>query len=105
MSTYIDTWTDGHGTVRYFTRSDGSRLRYFTAGSGPALVLMHTIRTQLDYFHRVIPQLGDSFTVYALDLPRHGLVGHRARCPLRRARSSGRSSRVRHGLGPVFAAM
>jgi pimeloyl-ACP methyl ester carboxylesterase len=72
MSTYTDTWTDGHGTVQYFTRSDGSHLRYFTAGSGPALVLMHTIRTQLDYFHRVIPQLWDSFTVYAVDLPGMG---------------------------------
>jgi pimeloyl-ACP methyl ester carboxylesterase len=72
MSSYTDTWTDGHGTVQYFTRSDGSRMRYFTAGSGPALVLMHTIRTQLDYFHRVIPQLWDSFTVYAPDLPGMG---------------------------------
>ena len=69
---YTDTWTEGHGTIQYFTRSDGSRLRYFTAGSGPALVLMHTVRTQLDYFHRVIPQLWDSFTVYALDLPGMG---------------------------------
>ena len=65
-------WTDGHGTVEYFTRADGSRLRYFTAGAGPALVLMHTIRTQLDYFQRVIPLLWDSFTVYALDLPGMG---------------------------------
>jgi pimeloyl-ACP methyl ester carboxylesterase len=72
MSTYTDTWTDGHGSIEYFTRSDGSRLRYFTAGSGPVLVLMHTIRTQLDYFHRVIPQLWDSFTVYAVDLPGMG---------------------------------
>jgi pimeloyl-ACP methyl ester carboxylesterase len=69
---YTDTWTDGHGTVNYFTRADGSRLRYFTAGTGPAVVLMHTIRTQLDYFHRVIPLLWDSFTVYAVDLPGHG---------------------------------
>jgi pimeloyl-ACP methyl ester carboxylesterase len=69
---YTDTWTEGHGTIQYFTRSDGSRLRYFTAGSGPALVLIHTIRTQLDYFHRVVPQLWDSFTVYALDLPGMG---------------------------------
>jgi pimeloyl-ACP methyl ester carboxylesterase len=72
MSAFTETWTDGHGAVQYFTRSDGSRLRYFTAGSGPALVLLHTIRTQLDYFHRVIPQLWDSFTVYALDLPGMG---------------------------------
>ena len=69
---YTDTWTDGHGTVGFFTRPDGSRLRYLTVGRGPALVLMHTIRTQLDYFHRVIPQLSDSFTVYALDLPGMG---------------------------------
>ena len=72
MSSYTETWTDGHGMVEYFTRSDGSRLRYFTAGTGPALVLMHTIRTQLDYFHRVIPLLWDSFTVYAVDLPGMG---------------------------------
>ncbi len=72
MSTYTDTWTDGHGSVEYFTRSDGSRLRYFSAGSGPALVLMHTIRTQLDYFHRVIPLLWNSFTIYAVDLPGMG---------------------------------
>ena len=72
MSTYTNTWTDTHGSFQCFTRSDGSRLRYFTAGSGPALVLMHTIRTQLDYFHRVIPQLWDSFTVYAVDLPGMG---------------------------------
>ena len=72
MSTYTDTWSDGHGTVQYFTRSDGSRLRYFTAGSGPVLLLTHTIRTQLDYFHRVIPLLWDSFTVYAVDLPGMG---------------------------------
>jgi pimeloyl-ACP methyl ester carboxylesterase len=72
MTGYTDTWADGHGTVKFFTRSDGSRLRYFTAGSGPALVLMHTVRTQLDYFHRVIPQLWDSFTVYSLDLPGMG---------------------------------
>jgi pimeloyl-ACP methyl ester carboxylesterase len=72
VSSYTETWTDGHGMVEYFTRSDGSRLRYFTAGTGPALVLMHTIRTQLDYFHRVIPLLWDSFTVYAVDLPGMG---------------------------------
>ena len=60
MSTYTDTWTDSHGTVQYFTRSDGSRLRYFTAGTGPALVLMHTIRTQLD---RKSTRLNSSHTI------------------------------------------
>jgi pimeloyl-ACP methyl ester carboxylesterase len=69
---YTATWSEGRGKVEFFVRSDGSRLRYFKSGTGPSLVLLHTVRTQLDYFHRVIPQLWDSFTVYALDLPGMG---------------------------------
>ena len=69
---YTSTWSNGRGEVKYFTRSDGSRLRYLTDGTGPALVLLHTVRTQLDYFQRLIPQLWDSFTVYAVDLPGMG---------------------------------
>ncbi|MEU0194946.1 alpha/beta hydrolase [Streptomyces afghaniensis] len=71
-ATYTRTWSNGRGEVRFFTRADGSRLRYFTVGTGPALVLMHTVRGQLDYFQRVIPQLWDHYTVYALDLPGMG---------------------------------
>lgn len=71
-TTYTTTWSGGRGKVRFFTRSDGSRLRYFTAGNGPPLVLMHTVRTQLDYFQRVIPRVWDRYTVYALDLPGMG---------------------------------
>ena len=69
---YTSTWSNGRGEVKYFTRSDRSRLRYLTDGTGPALVLLHTVRTQLDYFQRLIPQLWDSFTVYAVDLPGMG---------------------------------
>ncbi|WP_253843174.1 alpha/beta fold hydrolase [Mycobacterium colombiense] len=47
-------------------------MRYFTAGTGAPLVLLHTVRTQLDYFQRVVPALWDEFTVYALDLPGMG---------------------------------
>jgi len=47
-------------------------LRYVKAGSGSPLILMHTIRTQLDYFQEVIPALAKNNTVYALDLPGHG---------------------------------
>ena len=71
-TTYTRTWSNGRGEVRFFTRPDGSRLRYYTAGTGPPLVLMHTVRTQLDYFQRVIPRLWDHYTVYALDLPGMG---------------------------------
>lgn len=47
-------------------------LRYLKVGSGPLLVLPHTIRTELAYFGSAIPQLTPHFTVYALDLPGHG---------------------------------
>ena len=69
---YRMTWSGGRGEVRFLRRSDGSRLRYFTKGTGPPLVLLHTVRTQLDYFQRVLPTLWDEFTVYALDLPGMG---------------------------------
>ncbi|OBI92857.1 alpha/beta fold hydrolase [Mycobacterium sp. 1245805.9] len=69
---YTLAWSGGRGEVRFLKRSDGSRLRYFTAGNGPPLVLLHTVRTQLDYFQRVVPALWDDFTVYALDLPGMG---------------------------------
>ncbi|OBH04357.1 alpha/beta fold hydrolase [Mycobacterium sp. E1747] len=69
---YTLAWSWGRGEVRFLRRSDGSRLRYFTAGTGPPLVLLHTVRTQLDYFQRVVPALWDDFTVYALDLPGMG---------------------------------
>jgi pimeloyl-ACP methyl ester carboxylesterase len=57
--------------VRYVTVG-GTRLRYVTAGQGAALVLLHTLRTQLDMFQRVVPTLAKRFRVYALDYPGHG---------------------------------
>lgn len=51
---------------------DGTRLRYVEAGEGPPLVLLHTLRTDLDLFQKVIPELRRSFHVYALDFPGHG---------------------------------
>src|SRR5215831_20433464 len=50
----------------------GCRLRYIKAGQGPNLVLLHSIRTQLDLFEKVVPELAKYFTVYALDYPGHG---------------------------------
>jgi pimeloyl-ACP methyl ester carboxylesterase len=69
---YTTTWSNGRGEVRFFTRPDGSRLRYYIAGTGRPLVLLHTVRTQLDYFQRVIPRLWDHYTIYAVDLPGMG---------------------------------
>src|SRR5262249_43741422 len=50
----------------------GYRLRYIQAGRGPNLVLLHTLRTHLDLFEKVVPDLANAFTVYALDYPGHG---------------------------------
>jgi pimeloyl-ACP methyl ester carboxylesterase len=57
--------------VRYVEVA-GSRIRYITAGEGPPLVLLHTLRTQLDMFQRVVPELSRRWRVYALDYPGHG---------------------------------
>jgi pimeloyl-ACP methyl ester carboxylesterase len=51
---------------------DGVKLRYVVAGEGPTLILLHTLRTQLDMFQKVIPVLAGRFRVYAIDLPGHG---------------------------------
>ena len=48
----------------------GNTIRYIKTGRGPTLVLLHTLRTQLDIFEKLVPLL--SFTVYALDYPGHG---------------------------------
>jgi pimeloyl-ACP methyl ester carboxylesterase len=55
-----------------YTLIDGIRLRYVKTGDGPPLVLLHTLRTHLDIFQKVIPEFAKTFTVYALDYPGHG---------------------------------
>ena len=57
--------------IRYLQTNAG-RIRYIKTGQGPTLVLLHTLRTQLDLFEKVVPDLAKDFTVYALDFPGHG---------------------------------
>jgi len=52
--------------------SDKVGIRYEKTGDGPPLVLLHTIRTQLEYFRELAPLLARKFTVYAVELPGHG---------------------------------
>jgi pimeloyl-ACP methyl ester carboxylesterase len=68
---YSETWCNS-GEIGYVELSDGAHIRYLRVGGGPPLVLMHTVRTQLDHFQRVIPRITDAFTVYAIDLPGMG---------------------------------
>jgi len=60
------------GNVSELKINGNRTLRYLKTGNGAPLILIHTIRTQLDYFEQVIPQLAKHFTVYAIDLPGHG---------------------------------
>lgn len=52
--------------------SDAVNLRYQKSGHGPPLLLLHTIRTQIEYFRSLMPLLAETFTVYAVDMPGHG---------------------------------
>jgi hypothetical protein len=70
-SDYTRTWSPS-GEIEYATLADGTQLRYVKAGSGPALILLHTVRTQLDHFQLVIPNLVHAFTVFAIDMPGMG---------------------------------
>ena len=56
----------------HYVEVGGNKLRFIKSGAGPALVLLHTLRTQLDLFEKVIPELSKQFTVYAFDYPGHG---------------------------------
>ena len=60
------------GQVSNIQIDESRTLRFLKAGTGAPLVLLHTIRTQLDYFQEVIPLLAQHYTVYAVDLPGHG---------------------------------
>jgi pimeloyl-ACP methyl ester carboxylesterase len=69
---YTHRWSPNQKPEFLSLGTDGPRVRYLRAGKGPALVLMHTVRTQLDLFQRVIPKLVDHFTVHAFDYPGFG---------------------------------
>ena len=61
-----------HATPNEQRLQNGATIYYQRSGSGRPLILMHTLRTQAEYFASVAPQLAHHYSVYALDLPGHG---------------------------------
>src|SRR5262249_5882216 len=53
----------------------GLLVRYIKTGAGPNLVLLHTLRTPLGVFAKIILGLARHFTVFAFDYPGHGWSG------------------------------
>jgi pimeloyl-ACP methyl ester carboxylesterase len=78
MSPSVDSTITIPGMTPRYLEPDGSgekgqgRLRYLTGGSGPALVMLHTVRTQAEHFRHVIRLVQQQYTIYALDLPGMG---------------------------------
>ena len=67
---YTNSWQT-NGTVKFLSIASGD-IRYLDLGQGQPLLLIHTLRTQLDYFQKVIPLLADEYRILAIDLPGHG---------------------------------
>ena len=63
----MDLPPDRYATVR------GHSVRYWEAGSGPPIVLVHGLANSVLTWRKNIEPLGRNFRVIALDLPGHGL--------------------------------
>lgn len=50
----------------------GLKVRFIKTGVGPNLVLLHTLRTQIEIYEKIVRDLASQFTVYAFDFPGHG---------------------------------
>jgi hypothetical protein len=48
------------GIPERYADLDGVKVRYIKCGTGPNLVLLHTLRTQLDLFEKMVPELANS---------------------------------------------
>jgi pimeloyl-ACP methyl ester carboxylesterase len=61
-----------NGEELFVKLTNGETVRVIKTGQGEPLVLMHTIRTQIEVFSEMIPFYAQKHTVYAVDLPGHG---------------------------------
>src|SRR3979490_3125793 len=50
----------------------GGEIRFLRSGRGSTVVLLHTLRTQLEYFIPLMRALDEDLEIVAPDLPGHG---------------------------------
>lgn len=67
---YTTSW-QSTGTLNFLPIESGS-IRYLDIGQGQPLLLIHTLRTQLDYFEKLVPLLEAHYRILVIDLPGHG---------------------------------
>ncbi len=60
------------GSEAKYVRINGLETRYLREGSGPNLLLLHTFSTEIGHFRKIVPQLSEHYTDWALDLPGFG---------------------------------
>src|SRR5260370_42522064 len=75
------------------------KIRYRTVGSGPPLVLLHGLLGGSFCWRHNLASLGQQHTVFALDLPGHGLSDAPPETDCSMARQAERGSCFMHGLG------
>jgi pimeloyl-ACP methyl ester carboxylesterase len=68
---YTSTWLP-NSESKHLTLNNGATLRYIETGRGEPLLLIHNMRTQLDYFQKLVPLLRDKYRLILIDLPGHG---------------------------------
>ena len=59
----------GQPTASRFTKIEGKRIHYLTAGQGPVLILLHGYTQTSRMWRPLIERLKDKFTIIAPDLP------------------------------------
>ena len=102
--------------LRLYHHHDGARVAYRETGTGPALVLLHSLGLSHREWEPIVAPLSARFRVVLPDLPLHGDSEDRPRHPytpglagrgdrrLLRARSAGRASMLAgHDIGAELA--
>ena len=57
---------------RHFLKTNLGHVHYWTAGSGPCLLLLHQAAQSSDEYLAIAPLLAEKFRIISLDYPCHG---------------------------------